>query len=86
MTAAYLHQSVVDTLRSRGNATISLTQKQKLAAVIHLCGLKRGETFAARGFRVIPGERCGTHSLGRYLTEVDLMKKRFARLRAGTKL
>ena len=86
MTAAYLHQSVVDTLRSRGNAKISLTQRQKLAAVIHLCGLKRGETFAARGFRVIPGERCGTHSLGRYLTEVDLMKKRFARLRAGTKL
>ena len=50
------------------------------AAVIHLCGLNRGEIFVARGFKLTPGERCGTHSLGRYLTEVDLMKKRFARL------
>src|SRR4051794_2340017 len=43
MTSAYLHQSVVGTLRN--HATVSLTQKQKLAAVIHLCGPKRGETF-----------------------------------------
>jgi hypothetical protein len=55
-------------------------QKQSLAAVIHLCGLKRGETFAARGFRVARGESCGTHSLERYLTQVDRMKKVFARL------
>ena len=55
-------------------------EKQKLAAVIHLCGVKRGETFAARRFRVAPRERCGTHSLQRYLIQIDLMKKRFARL------
>ena len=80
MTAAYLHQSVVDILAARRMATVTLAQKQKLAAVIHLCGLKRGETFAARGFRVTPGELCGTHSLQRYLSQIDLMKKRFARL------
>ena len=80
MTAAYLHQSAVDTLAGRRTAKISLAQKQKLAAVIHLCGLKRGETFAARGFRVTQGELCGTHSLQRYLSQIDLMKKRFARL------
>lgn len=80
MTAAYLHQRVVDTVAARRMAKASLTQKQKLAAVIHLCGPKRGETFAARGFRVTPGELCGTHNLQRYLAQIDSMKKRFAKL------
>jgi hypothetical protein len=81
MTAAYLHRSVVNTLAARPTARVSLVQQQKLAAVIHLCGPKRGETFVNRGFRATAGERCGTHSLQRYLIKVDLMKKRFARLR-----
>jgi hypothetical protein len=80
MTAAYLHQSVVDTLAARRTAKASLAQKQKLAAVIHLCGLKRGEIFAERGLRVAPGERCGSHSLQLYLNKIELMKKRFARM------
>jgi len=80
MTAAYLHQSVVDILAARRTAKVSLAQKQKLAAVIHLCGAKRGESFAARGFRVAPAELCGTHTLQRYLAQIDLMKKRFAEL------
>jgi len=80
LTAAYLHQRVVDTLAARRAIKASPIQKQQLAAVIHLCGLKRGETFAARGFRAAPGELCGTHSLQRYLTKIELMKKRFARL------
>jgi hypothetical protein len=86
MTAAYLHRSVVNLLTASRNASATLAQKERLAAVIHLCGLNRGEIFVARRFKLTPGERCGTHSLGRYLTVVDLMKKRFARLRAGTKL
>jgi hypothetical protein len=81
MTAGYLHQNVVNTLAKRPPARISLVQQQKLAAVIHLCGLKRGETFVKRGFRATASERCGTHSLQRYLIKVDLMKTRFARLR-----
>jgi hypothetical protein len=80
MTAAYLHQRVVDTVAARRATKASVTQKQKLAAVIHLCGPKRGETFAARGFRVTPGELCGTHNLRRYLAQIDSMKKRFAKL------
>jgi hypothetical protein len=62
---------------SKGN---TVDQQQKLAAVIHLCGARRGETFVTRGFKVAPGERCGSHSLSRYLTKVDLMKKQFVRL------
>ena len=80
MTAAYLHKSVVDILAARGAAKVSLGKKQKLAAVIHLCGSKRGESFAARGFRVTAGELCGSHSLQLYLTRIDVMKKRFANL------
>ena len=83
MTAAYLHRNVHNTLAARRATKVSPAQQQKLAAVIHLCGSKRGETFVTRGFRVSPGELCGTHSVLRYLTQVDLMKKRFARLRRG---
>ena len=81
MTAAYLHRSVVNALAARPTAKVTLPQKQKLAAVIHLCGLSRGKTYVTRGFRVEPGERCGTHSLQQYLTKIELMRKRFARLR-----
>ncbi|HLC40383.1 MAG TPA: lytic transglycosylase domain-containing protein [Methylomirabilota bacterium] len=81
LTAAFLHQSVTDTLAAPRVARASLAQKQKLAAVIHLCGVKRGETFARRGFRVARGEHCGTQSLRQYLDQVELMKQRFARLR-----
>ncbi|MGH7928672.1 MAG: transglycosylase SLT domain-containing protein [Candidatus Binatia bacterium] len=84
MTAAYLHRRVVNTLADHRAAKATLEQKQKLAAVIHLCGLNRGESFVARGFRTKPGERCGNHSLGHYLKQVDLMRKRFARLREST--
>jgi hypothetical protein len=81
MTAAYLHRSVLDTLAAQHIPKVNLVQQQRLAAVIHLCGLKRGETFVTQGFRATAGERCGDHSLQRYLIKVDLMKKRFARLR-----
>jgi len=86
MTAAYLHRSVVDTLAARRIAKVGRAQQQKLAAVIHLCGLKRGEIFVTRGFQLTPGERCGTHSLRQYLTQIDLMRKRFARLRQNIEL
>jgi hypothetical protein len=80
LTAAYLHQNVVDILAARRKVKVSLAQKQKLAAVIHLCGSTRGETFAARGFRITSGELCGAHSVQRYLNQIDLMKKQFTHL------
>jgi hypothetical protein len=80
MTAAYLHQSVVETLGRSRATRASLTQKQELAAVIHLCGPGRGEAFARRGFRVAPGERCGDHDVRQYLARVGVQKRLFARL------
>jgi hypothetical protein len=79
MTAAYLDQTVVELLAARSNPSTT-AQKHKLAAVIHLCGPKRGASFVARGFRILPGERCGDHSLAHYLGKIESMKKRFARL------
>lgn len=83
MTAAYLHQKVSDTMIRLGRRKAALAQQQRLAAVIHLCGPQRAESFARRGFRAAPGERCGAHGLARYLAQVEAMKTEFARLRAA---
>jgi hypothetical protein len=83
-TAARLHWVVVDTLAGRRGVEATLAQKQRLAAVVHLCGRQRGAAFAQRGFRVLPGERCGDHGLGRYLTRVQRLQGAFARLGAAS--
>jgi len=80
LTAAYLHRKVNEILSARPGAKATLEQKQRLAAVIHLCGAKRGESFAARRFRVKTGELCGSHDLRRYLQKIELLKKHFSRL------
>ena len=80
LTSAYLHQNVVDTLRSRSMAEIGLAEKQRLAAVIHLCGASKGRTFADSGFLPAKGDACGTHSLRQYLAKVDRMRQLFGRL------
>ena len=80
MTAAYLHKNVVAILGARlGNATAD--QKERLAAVIHLCGVTHARSFAERGFRISETERCGTHSVRTYVSQVNAMKDRFHRLR-----
>jgi hypothetical protein len=81
MTAAYLHQAVANALAARRIAKASLVQKQRLAGVIHLCGAKRGESFIKQRFQAAAGEQCGAHSLRGYLSRIDAMKQRFARLR-----
>lgn len=81
MTAAYLHRGVAGILAAFPERKASRAQQQKLAAVIHLCGLTRAKAFAARGFRPAPGERCGAHSLPRYLQKIEQMRTRFARER-----
>ncbi len=85
MTSAYLHRGVVSIL-GRRLAKVTLAQKQALAAVIHLCGLKSGENFVRRGFRVAAGQNCGSHSLRDYLHQVNLMKDRFHKLRRSSDL
>ena len=80
MTSAYLHRGVANILGDR-LAKATLAQKQALAAVIHLCGLKSGENFVRSGFRAAAGQNCGSHSLRAYLHQVNVMKEKFHELR-----
>jgi hypothetical protein len=79
MTSAYLDRRVARVLERRKTAA-TLEQKQDLAALIHLCGAAAGEAFARRGFRLVPGQRCGEHDARAYLARVGAMKRVFARL------
>jgi hypothetical protein len=81
ITAAWLDQSVREALRGDpGRATPA--QRRRLAAVIHLCGRRRGAEFAGRRYRTLPGERCGDHRLAEYLVRVDRLADEFGRLAA----
>jgi hypothetical protein len=79
MTAALLDRTVARTLGRYGIATASLQQRQDLAAVVHLCGSGAGNAYAAHGFRLRPGQRCGDHDARRYLAEVNVLKRQFTR-------
>jgi hypothetical protein len=83
MTAAWLHQSVVETLAAERITRASVEKRQRLAAVIHLCGRERGAVYARRGFWALPGERCGDHDLAAYLARVRSLQRAFGRLAAG---
>jgi hypothetical protein len=83
MTAALLDRSVARTMERRRVAAATLQQKQNLAAVIHLCGAGAGDAYAARGFRLTAGQRCGAHGVGAYLARVNATKRQFARLAAA---
>jgi hypothetical protein len=80
MTAAWLDLSVTDTLQALRIRKATREQKQRLAAVIHLCGRERGAAYARRGFWIVPGERCGEHDLAAYLGRVASLGKAFARM------
>jgi hypothetical protein len=83
MTAALLDRRVARTLESHRIGAASLQQRQNLAAVIHLCGGASGDAYVRRGFRLSAGQRCGDHDVRRYLAEVNLLKRQFARLAAS---
>ncbi|MGH7400120.1 MAG: lytic transglycosylase domain-containing protein, partial [Candidatus Rokuibacteriota bacterium] len=82
LTSALLDRGVARTLDRRKIAAATLLQKQNLAAIIHLCGVGPGDTYARRRFRLLPGQQCGDHDVARYLAQVNRMKQRFARLAA----
>ena len=83
MTAALLDRSVANMLARRKAAAATLPQRQDLAAVIHLCGPARGDAYVRRGFHPAAGERCGAQDLGRYLAQVNTLKRQFALLAAA---
>jgi len=80
MTSAYLHRRVAGALARHGITSAPLADRQKLAAVIHLCGAGAGAAFVREGLRVTPDQRCGDHTLAGYLGKVDAMRAVFRRL------
>ena len=79
LASAYLERRV-GAIVERTKMKLTLAQKQELAALIHLCGAAAGEAYAARGFRLASGQRCGAHDARAYLARVAAMKGLFARL------
>lgn len=79
MTSAFLDRQVARIVGSYGGSP-TLAQKQRLAALIHLCGSGAGATFAKRHYRLLPGQRCGDHLVSGYLNRVQAESERFKRL------
>jgi hypothetical protein len=73
MTSAYLDLRVAAALAREGIVNAPLASRQRLAAVIHLCGAGAGTAFARRGLVALPGQRCGDHDLGAYLERIGKM-------------
>jgi hypothetical protein len=84
MTAARLHEHLLQALGPGRAGRTGVEARERLAAVIHLCGPARGAAFVQRGFRTTSRERCGAHEVAAYLARVDRFTLTFERLaRAG---
>jgi hypothetical protein len=79
-TAVFLDRKVMAILGHHRKTRISRQQREELAAVIHLCGTGPAKAFAGRGFRLMPGERCGDHDVAAYLAQIIAMKRKFLSL------
>lgn len=84
LTSAYLDRTITQTLGRFNVTKANLTQKQTLAAVIHLCGAGGGAAYVRRGFHLIPGQHCGDHDVAGYVAKVKAMQGVFASLAAGS--
>jgi hypothetical protein len=82
LTSAYLDVRVSSILARHRIRKATVKQRQNLATLIHLCGAGAGNAYARRGFRLLPGERCGDHDARTYLLRVEAMKRVFVKLAA----
>jgi hypothetical protein len=85
LTAAFLDRAVSMTLGRNQIDHATQTQKQELAALIHLCGTGAGDRYVRRGFELAPDLRCGDHGVRDYIARVGAMKDVFAALAAREK-
>ena len=80
LAAVFLDRQVAPILAQRPRAQATPQQTQDLAALIHLCGPGPAKAFVRRGFRLLPGQRCGAHDAAKYLAAVAAMTRQFQRL------
>ncbi len=82
LTAVFLDRGVAAALGRHHGARPTPRQERDVAAILHLCGAGPARAFVARGFRLLPGGRCGDHDPAAYLAQVVAMEQRFLRLAA----
>ncbi|MBH5389595.1 transglycosylase SLT domain-containing protein [Bradyrhizobium diversitatis] len=82
LASVYLDRQMALVLSLAGDIKANATQKQDLAAFIHLCGAGPATAYARRKFQMLAGERCGDHLVAAYLARVNAMKRQFLRLAA----
>jgi hypothetical protein len=83
LASIYLDRNVAAVLARADNVKASASERQDLAAFIHLCGGGPATAFARRHFQMMSGERCGDHLVSAYVGRVNAMKRRFERLAAN---
>ncbi len=81
MTAAFLHAHVRKIL-SGSRRRVSLREKQKLAATIHLCGPNKGPALVRANFNSDALGICGTKPVGSYVRLVMKYRTQFAQFAA----
>ena len=85
LTSAYLDRAVDGALARHRVRGATPAQKQRLAALIHLCGAGVGDDYVRHGLVLSPGLRCGDHSARVYVARVEAMQRLFSRLAAGSR-
>ncbi|MCG8337840.1 MAG: lytic transglycosylase domain-containing protein [Proteobacteria bacterium] len=71
MTSARLHYYINRILKKNGLEKTSLRRKHQLAAIIHLCGVSKGEQFARTGFNFDRLPKCGSHGTQNYFRRIE---------------
>lgn len=77
MTSARLHYYVKKILRKFNKKESSIANQQKLAAIIHLCGVRKGERFAKSNFRFHSVPKCGSHRTQTYVNSILRIQKKY---------
>jgi hypothetical protein len=80
MTSAYLDHQINGMLVRNRLTRATVEQRQVLVALTHLCGAGAGDDFARRGFRWLPGQKCGDHDARAYVNRVLAMRNQFERI------
>jgi hypothetical protein len=71
MTSARLHFYTVELLKKNGLEHIPLNKKHQLAAMIHLCGVSKGDRFVKAGFDFDKLSKCGSHGTRNYFRRIE---------------
>ena len=82
LASIYLDRNVTEVLARAGEVKPSASERQDLAAFIHLCGGGPATAYARRKFVMNASERCGDHLVSSYVARVNAMKRQFQRLAA----